>query len=211
MGSEFSRKMTEPPPIPATAIILAGGKGRRMGQEKCRLKLGGKLLIEHVLERVTPIFEQTVISGLMESIPTGLNYDIIPDEFSAAGPLGGLYSVMECHPSDLYFLCGCDMPFILPGLVRHLASLCTEHDAVVPVHRGQTHAVHAFYRNTCRDPAKELIEAERYKMEDLLDSFNTRFVTEHELTHFDAARSLFNVNTPDDLEKAEIILADSTR
>ncbi len=178
-----------------------------MGKEKCGLILGNRPLISHVLDRLAPIFERTVISGSNEALPRGLDYEVIPDRISGAGPLGGFCSAMESCPSDLYFLCGCDMPFVQPDLVRTLASLCSGYDAVVPVHDGRVHPVHAFYDRACLGAARELIDAKRYKMKDFLESIRTRLVTEEELAGFDAARSLFNINTPEDLAEAEEILS----
>ncbi|UCD97281.1 MAG: NTP transferase domain-containing protein, partial [Candidatus Bathyarchaeota archaeon] len=44
-----------------TAIILAGGYSRRFGQDKGTLRLLGKPLIHHILDRISTVVDQTLV------------------------------------------------------------------------------------------------------------------------------------------------------
>jgi len=87
-----------------------------------------------------------------------------------------------------------------------------EADAIVPRDDAGRHPLCALYR---REPAleraTELLRAERLAMSHLLDALGTRYFEGPDLARVDPdGRALTNVNTPDDLARLEIPVADST-
>ncbi|MCK7483867.1 MAG: NTP transferase domain-containing protein [Candidatus Moduliflexus flocculans] len=48
---------------PMTAIVLAGGRGRRMKADKAGLDVGGRTLLEHVLAQIEPYFDEVLVSA----------------------------------------------------------------------------------------------------------------------------------------------------
>ena len=81
------------------AVILAGGKSKRFGEDKNRKKLGNKTLLEHVLSKISKKFNEILIvsSRKLEIKKTKKikNVTIIPDCFDDFGPLAGVLSAMK--------------------------------------------------------------------------------------------------------------------
>jgi molybdopterin-guanine dinucleotide biosynthesis protein A len=78
------------------AVVLAGGKSKRFGEDKNSAKLGSKTLLEHVLFKITSKFEEIVIvSSHPLEIKKDKNITIIPDCLHDLGPLAGVLSSMK--------------------------------------------------------------------------------------------------------------------
>ena len=78
------------------AVVLAGGKSKRFGEDKNTVKLGSKTLLEHVLFKMTNKFEEIVIvSSHPLEIKKTKNITIIPDCLNDLGPLAGVLSSMK--------------------------------------------------------------------------------------------------------------------
>ena len=78
------------------AVVLAGGKSKRFGQDKNCVKLGSKTLLEHVLFKISNKFEEIlIVSSNPLKIEEAKNTTIIPDCFNDLGPLAGVLSSMK--------------------------------------------------------------------------------------------------------------------
>jgi molybdenum cofactor guanylyltransferase len=78
------------------AVVLAGGKSKRFGQDKNSVKLGSKTLLEHVLSKVYDKFEQIlIVSSYPIDIKDREKITIIPDYLNDLGPLAGVLSSMK--------------------------------------------------------------------------------------------------------------------
>ena len=78
------------------AVVLAGGKSKRFGEDKNQTKLGDKTLLEHVLLKISNKYEEILIVS-SNSLDTKKikNVTIIPDCFDDFGPLAGVLSAMK--------------------------------------------------------------------------------------------------------------------
>lgn len=185
-----------------TAIILAGGKSSRMGQDKAWLKIGEKAIIEQLLDKLTPIFKEVIISGSRTPDFNKLGVRIIPDELPETGPLGGIYSGLKAIDTDWAFCCACDMPFINPDLINALTCEI-DADALICQWEGKIHPLHGFYNKTCLPVIWQALEAEQYRMLDLLPRLRVKYLDETFIAQYDPyGYSFFNLNTPEDLKRA---------
>ena len=97
-------------PIEVIGAILAGGKSRRMGTDKTRLKIGESNLLEHARH----IFSVSKINTVLISHPAH-----IPDRIRDCGPLGGIDAILDASKeicSHVIFM-PVDMPMITPNLL----------------------------------------------------------------------------------------------
>ncbi len=190
-----------------TAIILAGGQSRRMGRNKALLRLepDGPTLIEIVVGAARAVTPQIILSTNTPEVYAWLQLPRVADEFPGAGPLAGLAAGLAVMTTSHALLLGCDMPFLQPPLLRHLAAqaLASDVDAVVPLNaNGQMEPLCAVYRRSCLASARAQLAAGKHKMMDWLASIATRCITADELRRFDPRlQSLHNLNTPEDLAK----------
>jgi molybdopterin-guanine dinucleotide biosynthesis protein A len=182
------------------AVILAGGRSSRMGCNKALLQVNGKLLIQTLVDRVSPVTDQILISSNDPESYKFLDFPIIPDRFPGNGPLAGFHSAMMANSYSLYLLLACDLPNLKTPLLRTLVSLADGFDAVIPRTRdGIAHPLCAVYRRTCF-PAVEraLARGDNKVIRTFLeDSLVVRWVESDEGSFEDA--DLANINTPEDL------------
>jgi molybdopterin-guanine dinucleotide biosynthesis protein A len=187
-----------------TGIILAGGRGSRLGgAKKALLEVGGRILVQRVLDAIAPLVDETILVDNDESL-AHLGVRIVPDLETQAGPLTALSSGLSAASSPLGLVVACDMPFLNGDLLQWLIGLATDVDAVVPSVDGRLDPMHAVYRREpCLQKMDLALRAGQQRMTSFLSDVDTREVTEVELRIHDSdLRSFFNINTPADLEQA---------
>lgn len=177
----------------ATLIVLAGGRGRRMGGvDKSRLLLEGRTFLDRILDRLGPLFDETLIAG-----GPGL-----PDLHPGGGPTQGVAAGLAAMAGEVAFVCACDMPHVQPRVVQRLLERLGPREAVVPVLDGRPQPLHAVYRRSCAGPARDLAREPGRRMLDLLERVDCLLLSEEELLDLpDWRRSFENANTPEDLER----------
>ena len=115
-----------------TAVILAGGKGRRLeGQDKGLVIYKNKPLIQHVIERIQPQVADIVINANRnQETYADYGYTIISDEMNDfQGPLAGFATAMKTVNTDYIVTLPCDGPSLPLDLVsRMIATLNTLND-----------------------------------------------------------------------------------
>lgn len=184
-----------------TAIILAGGESKRMGQDKAVLPFNGETLLQSVIAGVQPLFVQTLVS--VRELRGNVVLPQICDMQADGGPLVGLISALEAVTTPWAFVVACDMPFVAPALISHLASLRADHHAVVPVVDGHAQPLAAFYARRALPLLRESLANGNRSLTGALKSLDVCHVAEDELLKFDASlRSFFDLDTPQDYAAA---------
>ncbi len=184
-----------------TALILAGGDSRRMGQDKAALLLEGRSLLEHVTATMQAVFPEVLVS--VRRPRPGLGLRQVCDETGDDGPLAGLASGLAQARTPWVFAVACDMPFVTPVVIERLASVRAGHHAVVPVVGGYPQPLAAFYATSALDVIRMGMAQGDRSLRRMLQRLNVRYVNEDELREADPAlRSFFDLDTPQDLEAA---------
>lgn len=194
------------------AVVLAGGKGTRMGGvEKGLLDLGGRPLIAHVLERLAPQVGRVAINAnreLERHAAFGLPVleDTVPD---FAGPLAGILAGLEWAEREgarAIVTAAADTPF-LPRDLRtglELACVASEVDlalAASPDGSGKVwrHPTFGIWPVRLKDDLAEALAEGTRKIVRWTDRHGAATaVFDH-----DGADPFFNINTPEDLALAE--------
>jgi len=195
-------------------IVLAGGRGSRIGINKALTPLSGTPMIVYVVKRSLQVTEKVVVvisrddalAAFRKVLPKDVA--IVRDPVSRRSPLvgmlTGLRSVLEAV--DYSAVVPCDSPFIRPKMLRHLFHVADGHDAAIPIWpNGYIEPLHSVYevRNTVR--AIELaLRTERSSNRDMIKHLkDVKYVPVEELRSYDPElRTFFNVNRPEDLREA---------
>ncbi|HET7011134.1 MAG TPA: molybdenum cofactor guanylyltransferase [Anaerolineales bacterium] len=192
-----------------TLAVQAGGLSRRMGTDKGLVLLAGRPLVVHVLDRLKPLADESLVTTNHPEGYAFLGLRMASDAEPGAGALAGLATALEAASGERVILVACDMPFVQPKLVRRLLELAEDHDAVVPRRAGEFEPLLAVYRRRCLEPIREALAAGKNRVISFFPSVRLRPVDEAEWSPLDpAARSFFNVNTPEDVAIAERMLAE---
>jgi molybdopterin-guanine dinucleotide biosynthesis protein A len=185
-----------------TAIILVGGKSRRMGADKAFLELDGTPLFERVLEVCREVFGRVVVVGDQTGRFAGYGLPVHPDIYPGSA-LGGLYTGLVHAETPYVFAAACDLPFPSGTVIDHLASLRHGFDAVVPKGADGYEPLFAVYSKTCLEPMRRFLEEGKVRIFDLYPELNVRYVPTKELVSLAGDdRALLNVNTPEEFARA---------
>ncbi|MGQ9839634.1 MAG: molybdenum cofactor guanylyltransferase [Anaerolineae bacterium] len=206
-----------------TVLILAGGRSRRMGQDKLWMTLEGMPLVERVARRVLPVAGEILFStqgdSQFEALVARLQAEgcpsrIVADRFPGAGPLAGLQAGLAAAQHDLLLALAADMPFVNLALVRAMIGLAEGFDAVVPqMPDPQTgepgwEPLHALYHRRCLPAITSRLAAGERRVVSFFSEVRVRAVTPDELARSDpSGLSFFNVNTPEDWRRVQVLLA----
>lgn len=178
-----------------------------MGANKAFVQVGGRPVIERVIERVRPLADELVIIANTPTEYAHLGLPIFTDLLPGKGPLGGVYTAISQTRSDHTLVVSSDQPFLNSALLRFLLEIRHGYDVVVPLNReGYPQSMHAVYGKGCLGPIRRCLDTDRLKVIGFYADVHVRSVTGEEIDRFDPERlSFFNVNTPDDLAEAERI------
>lgn len=187
-----------------TALILAGGDSRRMGQDKATLVLDGKTLLEGVVATMQTVFPKVIVS--VRQLRAGLDVPQVCDEQPASGPLAGLSAGLAQADTPWVFAVACDMPFVTQSVVSRLATFRAGQQAVVPLVGGYPQPLAAFYATTCLDAMRASLADGDNSLRGMLQKLDVRYVSEAELRDIDPQlRSFFDLDTPQDVAQASVL------
>jgi molybdopterin-guanine dinucleotide biosynthesis protein len=190
-----SLRKTSPSPV-AIGVLLAGGRGLRMGFDKRTLDVGGATLVERGVAALREVFSTVAVSLRTEDdldlAPTGCGviYDEIP-----GSPLAGIASALA-HFHEPIFVLAADMPFAERAAIKEVVEAFDGVDVALPVVHGQIEPLHAVYGRGCLAPIRELLSAGNHKIPDLYAKVRVAEVP------FSTSALFFSINTPADLEDA---------
>ncbi|MCP4405963.1 MAG: molybdenum cofactor guanylyltransferase [bacterium] len=174
-----------------------------MKQDKAFLDIGGKMLIERVLEVVTPLFSNVLINSNTPRRFERWGVPVIPDVFPNTGPLGGIYTGLVHARTDHVFCVACDLPFLNPDLIAFMQTRASGCDVLVPKTSDGLHPLHAVYSRRCRTTIEARLREGRFKIFDLFPLVETRYVDEGHIRRFEPELKTFvNVNTLEELQLA---------
>lgn len=188
-------------------IVLAGGKSTRMGTSKALLPFGPETMLQRVVRLlggiVTPI---VVVAAAADQELPELPADTIltRDEREGRGPLEGLRAGLKALPEqvDAAYVTSCDVPLLVPGFVRLMLELAHGYDVAVMDIDGFPHPLSAVYRRATLPRIEDLLATDRLRPVFLFEAVNTRRVRPDEMTADPDLRTLRNLNTREDYERA---------
>ena len=190
-----------PPKI--TALILAGGRGSRMGSVDKGLQLfKGMPMVAHVLERMSPQVDEVIINA-NRSIDqyAAFGHRVVPDTIDGfAGPLAGLHVGLMQATTPLLVTAPCDSPFLPLDLVTrlHNAMELGNVDLAVAKTYDQVHPVFCLVKRDLEPHLREFLASGQRKIDKW---YATLRVVE---VQFDDQESAFtNINTEVELRELE--------
>jgi molybdopterin-guanine dinucleotide biosynthesis protein A len=188
---------------PMSAVILAGGRSTRLGQNKAFLEINGESLIERIVDRVGQICEEIIIVTNEVDEYEHLEATVIPDVLPGKGALGGIYSGLQAASNLHSLVVACDMPFLNLALLRYMQGFAATYDVVMPRVRQFTEALHAIYSKSCLPHIERRLQAGDLQITHFLSDVRVGYVEQEEIEVFDPDHlSFFNINSQVDLQKA---------
>jgi len=196
--------------IEVTGVLLAGGKSRRMGEDKRYLVVGEQTLLERGLGVLRSMFQEVLVVIAQDSAPLDIDARVVRDLVPDCGSLGGIYTGLIQATSPYIFTVACDMPFLNQAVITQFTTRRDTADIVMARLATRLHPMHALYGKGCLPAMEQMIVARQLKIQELVShaSLRVQYVTEADLLSIDPSwRSFHNVNTPEDLEATCSLLA----
>ena len=130
----------------------------------------------------------------------------VSDIYSGGGSLGGLYTGLFYSRTPWIFVSACDTPFLSAKLIEALKNKARNCRVVIPRTQEGLQPLCALYHKDCLGPMKALLEQGERKIIEFFPRVKVSYLEEAELAPWGLSPSVFfNINTPQDLKKAEIL------
>ena len=205
-------------PANVTGVLLAGGRAKRMGGgDKGLRTLGGRTIMDYIVERVRPQVAVLLINangdpGRFSGYGLPVIADVISDESGGfAGPLAGVLTGMEWAAANQpqcswVATFACDAPFAPSDLVARFVAAVEEEGAAMAcaASRGRAHPVFGLW------PVALAAELRQAMSEEDIRKIG-RWTTRYNLIEVDFAADpfdpFFNINATENLTEAERLLS----
>ena len=195
--------MKHPKNISLTGIILAGGKGIRLGRNKGLAELNGKSLIQHVIDNLCQVCDEILISSNTRQCEK-FGYKTIPDEFRAKGPMAGIHACLKASSNEHNFVVSVDTPFISPDFIRHMLDQRNGNFIAAPWYRKDHYEpLCAYYNKQVVQEMEYFFQKGNFKLPDLFQALPFSPVLVNDDLPFYHPMLFHNINTEADLIAAE--------
>lgn len=196
-------------PKQMSAVILAGGRSSRMGENKLFMPLGEKPLIGHLIDTVCRLFAEVILvtdePQSYRRFPVTVIRDVI--ECGEKNALTGIHAGLSAAKHPYVFVAAGDMPFVRAGLLRYLCCQADGWDVAIPREGGYVQPLCAVYHKNCLPVMEKHLRSGKYKVTGFFAESRVCYVDVAELLPFDPELlSFFNVNTPEDYRRAQELL-----
>ena len=184
-----------------SGAVLAGGRGRRIGYPKSRLRLGEERVIDRVVETMKAIFEEVlmVVDDREHFIgPAGVS--VVEDLIPGRGPLAGIYTALKLSSGKKVFVAAGDMPFLQTDLIRRILVIARREDCdcVIPRNNEGFEPLHAVYDAGAVAEFERALRGDDLSIWAAFSSLNTMYVDTTPVER----HSFFSINTKEDLKSA---------
>ena len=196
-----------------SSIVLAGGKGLRLGRDKTSETIGNVSLLQRTVSNLVFLDSEIILVTATKQSFSHLTEHpklrVVTDIYRGKGPLGGIYTGLVAADTFYNLVVACDMPFLNQGLLSYMSQIAPDFDLVVPRLGNMVEPLHAVYSKDCLAPIERLFEEGNLSVNKLLSMVRVRYVEAGEIDEFDPEHlSFFNVNTDTDLKKANKLIKD---
>ncbi len=179
------------------ALILAGGRGSRMGGlDKGLQRLDGRPLVTHVIERLAPQADALLISANRHlDAYAALGHPVLADPpgLEFAGPLAGMLAGLQAIPDDAWLLTApCDCPRLPLDLAERLLAMAEPHGLAF-AQAAREHPTHALLHARLREPLRAYLDAAGRAVLGWMRN------QPHGIAHFDEEAAFANLNHLSDL------------
>ncbi len=196
--------------FPCTGVILSGGLNTRFnGQNKAFIRVGQKRILDRLYEIFSDLFDDIILvtNHPLEFLDWDLT--IVTDLFSARSSLTGIHTGLFYMKYPYAFFSACDTPFLRKELVRTLIEQIESNtDIIMPETTAGLEPLCAIYSKRCLKQAEQHLKENKYKIQWAFQGHRIKYIPENVLIEKDPdLRSFFNINTPEDLTRAEEMIA----
>lgn len=186
-------------------MVLAGGRGRRIGGAKAVVPLAGRPLISYPLRALSAALEEVwIVAKPGTELPVLDGIDVWPEPPEPRHPLVGIVHALRMARTRPVLVCAADMPFLTPAAVAQLAGADPGGAPAVVAARGQAlQPLLGLYQPEAADLLAPAAAEAKASLRSVVRSIGALPLDMGP----DADTLFFNVNSAEDLRHAEGLLA----
>ena len=191
---------------PCTGVILSGGLATRFeGKEKALMRIDGRRILDRIYGVFKDLFDEIILVTNNPSQFLEWDLDIVTDLFDIRSSLTGIHAGLFYARHPYAYFTACDAPFLKRELIEIiLAGIDAKTDIVIPETSAGREPLCAVYSKRCLNPAEQHIKQKKLKIQLALRKCRIKTISEKILRSKDPELiSFFNINSPEDLERAE--------
>lgn len=183
------------------ALVLAGGRSRRMGQDKAALLRDGETQLDRTVRLLRGHVEDVFVSVRADQIddPVRAGHSLLADKIEDIGPLGGIHAAMT-HAEKNCLVVACDLPLLDDATISALVAAHTSSvvaTAYASHYDGLPEPLCAIWSQTALPLVEHAIAEQRYCPRKILIQAGIK------LLPAPTRNTLDNANTPEDLKRME--------
>lgn len=197
---------------PFTGVILSGGLSTRFnGQNKAFIKVGGQRILDRLFAIFSELFDEIILvtNDPLQFVEWDLT--IVTDIFPLRSSLTGIHTGLFYMKNQFAFFSACDTPFLEKNLIKVLLeNIDRNTDLIMPETSAGMEPLCAIYSKRCLKAAEQHIKQSKFKIQRALGNLRLKKIPATVLRAQDPElKSFFNINTPQDLVRAEAMAAGS--
>jgi molybdopterin-guanine dinucleotide biosynthesis protein A len=191
------------------AVLAGGAASRYGGRPKGLLEVGGRRIVDRVVAGVAAAVgaPPLLVANAPEAAAWCPGLRCVPDMRPGAGSLGGIYTAV-CGGAGPVLCVAWDMPFVTEALLRTLVAESGAFDAFLPESGGRRglEPLCAVYGQACRPAIEQAMDRGDLRAIAFHDAVRTGTLSLDRVRAFGDPETLFfNINRPEDLERAEAL------
>ena len=176
------------------AVIFAGGKSSRMGQDKALLPFANTTtLSQFQYQKLDTLFQTVYLSAKTNKFD--FPCQVITDNYEESSPLVGIVSLFESLEVDAVFILSVDAPLVDETVINKLYEVYRENpqvSAVIAKSPKGLEPLCGIYTREILPLAKEYLSTNNHRLTKLLDHSQIKVV------HFSSNKPFTNLNTPEE-------------
>lgn len=179
------------------ALILAGGKSSRMGQDKGKLKYYDRYQTEHLQNILAPYVDEVFVSvrEVQLNEPHVKNVKTIVDTDDSVGPMSGILAAMNEDPQASWLVLAVDLPFVTKSTIQKLIEnrdLTKNVTCFKNPEKGWPEPLCSIWESSAKKDLEKFYTEKKYCPRKVL------FNTDISMLELDELNTLINCNTNDD-------------
>jgi len=197
--------------VKCTGVILAGGENSRFnGNDKAFFRLSGRRLVSPVIELFSSVFDQVIVVTANPRLYLEWDVTVVTDVFPVKSSLTGIHTGLFYANTPYIVVAACDTPFIRGEMLELIVSeIRPGLAAVVPETPAGLEPLFAAYSKESLAVVEHGLENGKFKIMRVFKKKRVKRISAKKVVSADPELvSFFNINTPEDLERAGALVQD---
>jgi molybdopterin-guanine dinucleotide biosynthesis protein A len=185
-----------------SAIILAGGKSRRMGFDKQQLQIDNRYLVRFHEECLGSLFHQLIVVTNTPELYQDTRFVVVSDEIPEGGPLSGIHVGLKSALSRFVYVIACDMPHINIAFVEYMKRRLQgcSWSGCVTLFRNSIEPFNAFYCRELVEDIEDYLEKGEKSVFRFIKQRNFLHLGDGEVRTYSPEFMFVNLNTREEFE-----------